>query len=143
GLTATLFAVLSRHDVDVLDIEQVTVRGRLVLAALLSEPPHVEGLRQDMDQLAQELDVEVDVARGHGDRRRPPGRAHVTVVGAPLRPAAMSALAATIAQAGANIDRIVRLASYPVTSIELEVSGADPVRLKTELAAVAPTAGVD
>ncbi|WP_298330146.1 phosphoserine phosphatase SerB [Haloactinopolyspora sp.] len=143
GLTAALFATLARHDVDVLDVEQVTVRGRLVLATLLGEPPDEAALRRDLAAVSDDLDVEVEVDAGHGDHRRAAGRVHVTVLGAPLRPGAVSALARTIAAAGANIDRIVRLASYPVTSVELEVSGADPAALKSELAAVAVTEAVD
>ena len=53
------------------------------------------------------------------------------------------ALAGVVAETRANIDRIVRLASYPVTSIEMEVSGADPESLKARLAASAIEHGVD
>lgn len=143
GLTGRLFAVLSRHDVAVLDLEQVTIRGRLVLAALLGDTPDDAGLRRDLSAAADELGLDVEVSAGHGDHRRPPGRAHVTVLGHPLLPGAVAALAGATADAGANIDRIVRLASYPVTSIELEVSGADPDVLKTRLAATAIEQGVD
>ncbi|TDE09949.1 phosphoserine phosphatase SerB, partial [Jiangella asiatica] len=143
GLTAQLFAALSDYDVEVLDVEQVTVRGRLVLAVLLDDPSDEVALRRSLSELGSKLDVDVEVTAGHGDHRRPPGRAHITVLGFPLHPGAIGALADTVAAAGANIDRIVRLASYPVTSIELEVSGADPDRLKASVAAVALTEGVD
>lgn len=143
GLTGRLFAVLSRYDVTVLDVEQVTIRGRLVLAVLLGDTPDDIALRRTLDEVAAELDVNIDVSVGHGDHRRPPGRVHVTVLGHPLLPSAIGALAAAIAEDGANIDRIVRLASYPVTSLELEVSGADPGHLKTRLAATAIQHGVD
>ena len=43
----------------------------------------------------------------------------------------------------ANIDRILRLATYPVTSIGLEVSGADLTELRTALAEAATALGVD
>ena len=39
----------------------------------------------------------------------------------------------SIAASGANVDRIVRLSRYPVTSYELVVSGGDPDRLRREL----------
>lgn len=144
GLTGRLFAVLSRYDdMVVLDVEQVTIRGRLVLAVLLGDTPDDVALRRDLDDVAVELGVDIEVSVGHGDHRRPPGAAHVTVLGHPLLPAAVSALARATAEAGANIDRIVRLASYPVTSIELEVSGADPDELKTRLATTAIEQGVD
>jgi phosphoserine phosphatase len=65
------------------------------------------------------------------------------LLGTPLLPAAVAAVAGTIAGTGANIDRIVRLSSYPVTTIELEVSGGDPDRLRTELATAAASHHVD
>lgn len=145
GVTARLFAALAGFDVDVLDVEQVTVRGRLVLAVLVTSPAGVDDdvLRHAVGAAVHPLGLEVELSAGHGDHRRAPQRAHVTVLGYPLRPAAVEAIAARIAAAGANIDRIVRLASYPITSIELEVSGAEPARLKAELAAEALRTDVD
>ncbi|PSK98648.1 phosphoserine phosphatase [Haloactinopolyspora alba] len=143
GVTAALFSTLSPFDVDVLDVEQVTARGRLVLATLLGDPPDEDALRRELAGLAERLDVDIDISAGHGDHRRPEDRAHVTVLGSPLRPTALGALAQAVAGCGANIDRIDRLASYPVTSVELEVSGADPEALKAELAAVAVAEGTD
>jgi phosphoserine phosphatase len=55
----------------------------------------------------------------------------------------VAAVAGSLADAGANIDRIVRLARYPVTCLELEVSGADPVQLRQRLGEVAAEASVD
>ena len=71
------------------------------------------------------------------------GRLHVTVLGGPLLPAAIAAIAGRIAASGANIDRIGRLANRPVTCIEFEVSGADPVGLRTVLARESVELGVD
>ncbi len=39
GITAGLFDTLAAYSVDVVDIEQVVTRGRLVLCALVSQPP--------------------------------------------------------------------------------------------------------
>ncbi|HYH35506.1 MAG TPA: phosphoserine phosphatase SerB, partial [Nocardioides sp.] len=74
---------------------------------------------------------------------RPQGRSHVTVIGTPLRASQMAAVAGRIADCGANIDRIERMARYPVTAIDLHVSGADPHRLRALLAAEAATQGID
>jgi len=90
------------------------------------------------------MDLEVAVATGpaeEGPVRR--GRSHVTVLGHPLRPAALGDIAGCIADYGGNIDRIVRIAQYPVTAVELEVSGADPVLLRTQLSLTAAAVGVD
>ncbi len=91
-----------------------------------------------------DLGMQVEVDRGTGDNRhRSEGRSHVTVLGMPLRPAAVAAIAGRIADTGANIDRIERMARYPVTAIELHVSGADPDRLRVTLAEEAAAQSVD
>ncbi len=55
----------------------------------------------------------------------------------------MAAVAGRIADAGANIDRIERMARYPVTAIDLHVSGVTPERLRSVLSAEAAAQGVD
>jgi phosphoserine phosphatase len=67
----------------------------------------------------------------------------VTVLGAPLTPEVIAAIAGQIAARGANIDKIGRLASRPVTCIEFDVSGADPGALRTALARESAALGVD
>src|ERR1035437_9482785 len=71
------------------------------------------------------------------------GRLHVTLLGSPLAPAAITAIAGRIAASGANIDRIGRLAQRPVTCIEMDVSGGDPAVLRADLARAAAEQGVD
>jgi phosphoserine phosphatase len=125
GVTSRLFQACDKAGVTVLDIEQVVLRGRLVLGVLLTAPRHDAALVGAIQDAAAELGMDVDLTRGHGDNRpRREGRLHVTVLGAPLRPAAVAAIAGRIADTGANIDRIVRMARYPVTAIDLDVSGA-------------------
>ena len=86
----------------------------------------------------------VDVDRGTGDnRQRLEGRSHVTVIGAPLKARAFSAVAGRIADTGANIDRIERMARYPVTAIDLHVSGADTETLRSVLSVEAAVQGLD
>src|SRR4029079_15703184 len=97
-----------------------------------------------VEETAAALGMHVEVDRGSGDNRgRREGRSHVTVIGAPLRAAAMAAIAGRIADSGANIDRIERMARYPVTAIDLHVSGADPDRLRAMLSLEAAAQGVD
>jgi phosphoserine phosphatase len=55
----------------------------------------------------------------------------------------MAGIAGRVAASGANIDRIERLSSYPVTCIEMAVSGADPRAMRAELAAEAALQKVD
>ncbi|HEY5032537.1 MAG TPA: phosphoserine phosphatase SerB [Actinomycetes bacterium] len=143
GVTSTLFEALSAFDVFVLDMEQVVVRGTLVLGVLLGGVQTVEAEPAAL-AAAEALGMTISTSPGEEevDPRRL-GRVHVTLLGHPLLPAAVAGIAGRIAASGANIDRIVRLSPYPVTSIELEVSGADPATLRVELAAEAARQRVD
>ncbi|MGH3342248.1 MAG: phosphoserine phosphatase SerB [Carbonactinosporaceae bacterium] len=144
GVTHALFDELSAHDVEVADVEQVVIRGRLVLCLLVTAGRDEGRLRAAVHARAAQLGMDAEVMSGVGDNRpRRQGRSHVTVIGNPLRPAAMSGIAGRIAACGGNIDRIVRLAKYPVTCLELDVSGVEPERLQVELAAEAVARRVD
>ncbi|TQS24423.1 phosphoserine phosphatase SerB [Microbispora hainanensis] len=152
GVTSRLFSVLSGFPVVVADVEQVVIRGRLTLGVLVAYaggPPTgtggtIGGLWTAVEQVAADLDMDLEIATGTTSKeKRRRGRLHVTVLGAPLLPAAMAGIAGRIAASGANIDRIERLSSYPVTCIELAVSGADPQALRAELAAEAAAQQVD
>ncbi|HSE07375.1 MAG TPA: phosphoserine phosphatase SerB [Nocardioidaceae bacterium] len=144
GVTSTVFSTLAAFGVEVLDIEQIVLRRRLLLGVLISAPRNEKSLRSSMETVAADLDMQVEIERGTGDNRaRPEGRSHVTVIGMPLKPAAVAAIAGRIADTGANIDRIERMARYPVTAIDLHVSGADPDRLRVTLAAEAARQAVD
>ena len=144
GVTSTVFETLARFGVEVLDIEQIVLRRRLILGILVTAPRDWRRLSESVQATASELGMSVDVDRGTGDNKgRREGRSHVTVIGAPLRAAAMAAIAGRIADSGANIDRIERMARYPVTAIDLHVSGAHPERLRALLALEAAAQGVD
>src|SRR4029453_10213243 len=144
GVTTAVFGALSGFPVEVLDIEQVVLRGRLVLGFLLTTPRDEEKLRNAVSEVGSALGMDVEISFGTGDNQaRRHGRSHVTVLGTPLRPPAVAGIAGRIADSGANIDRIVRMARYPVTAIEFHVSGAHPDRLRTLLAAEAARQQVD
>jgi phosphoserine phosphatase len=149
GVTSRLFASLARHPLTVLDIEQVVIRGRLVLGVLLGcdSPPDLTGIHLVVTALADDLDLEAEITAGPGDAPSRAGqrreRLHVTILGSPLTPGAITAITGQIAASGANIDRIGRLARHPVTCIEMDVSGGDPVVLRSDLAQAAAAHGVD
>ncbi|MBO0819194.1 MAG: phosphoserine phosphatase, partial [Actinobacteria bacterium] len=126
GVTSRLFTALSAHELTVLDIEQVVIRGRLVLGVLLGggSDPDLTGIHRAIRAIAADLGLEAEITTGSGDAPRRRGQLHVTVLGHPLLPAAVAAIAGRVAGNGANIDRIDRLADRPVTCIELAVSGA-------------------
>src|SRR3712207_1036827 len=111
GVTATVFSTLAGFGVQVLDIEQILIRGRLVLGLLVTAPRQWKALRSAVDTVAVDLGLDATVEKGHGDRSsRGAGRTHVTILGSPLRAAAVAAIAGRIADFGANIDRIERMA---------------------------------
>ncbi len=146
GVTSRLFTVLSAHDLTVLDVEQVVIRGRLVLGVLLAcgEFPDLTAIHQQVTALATDMGMDVEITLGSGERpARSRGRLHVTVLGRPLLPSAIASIAGRIAASGANIDSIGRLADRPVTCIEFDVSGAEPAGLRTALAQDSVALGVD
>jgi len=152
GVTSRLFSVLAGFPVTVADIEQVVIRGRLTLGVLVAYaggPSTGTGstlgaLWTAVERIAEDLGMEVELSTGSltkEHRRR--GRLSVSVLGTTLTPAAIAGIAGRIAAAGANIDRIERLAQWPVTCIELSVSGANPDELRVQLAAEAAVQQVD
>ena len=145
GVTSRLFGVLTGYPLSVLDIEQVVIRGKLVLGVLLEceGPPDLTRIYSAVTTLAGDLGLQAEITTGSGDVPARAGRLHVTLLGSPLAPAAITAIAGRIAASGANIDRIGRLARRPVTCIEMEISGGDPVLLREDLARVAVAQGID
>ena len=144
GVTSALFNAIADVGAEVLDLEQVVVRGHLTLAMLLAAGPRDDLLRSVVRDVAAGLGMKVKVRAGTGDNApRRSGRAAVVVLGAPLLASAVAAVTARIAAHGANIDRIRRLSRYPVTTVEFDVSGADVASLRRELALEAAVRGVD
>jgi phosphoserine phosphatase len=144
GVTSTLFDAIADVGAEVLDLEQVVVRGHLTLALLLAAAPQNSRLREVVASVGASLGMQVTVEPGSGDNApRRSGRAVVVVLAAPLLASAVAAITTRIAAHGANIDRIRRLSRYPVTTFEFDISGADVAALRTELSLEAAVRGVD
>jgi phosphoserine phosphatase len=144
GLTSAVLSTLATRGLEVIDAEQVVLRGRLILGVLLSAPRDHKKLKEELKALADIIDVDISVKKGVGDNEpRRKGRSQVTVIGRPLSAAGLAAVAGRIADTGANIDRISRMARYPVTAMEFAVSGADPEALRTVLALEGVRQGLD
>jgi phosphoserine phosphatase len=143
GVTSALFTALAATPATVLDVEQVVVRGQLTLAVLLTTGGS-ESVRAAALDVAEELDMKVRCKRGTGDTtRRREGRLHVTLLAAPLLPAAVAAVAEKLAEQDANIDRIRRISRWPVTTVEIDVSGGDADSLRREISTTAAAQGID
>jgi len=149
GVTQALFAALEPFSITVLDIEQVVIRGRLILTTLISlDPAHAIAIETDLLEATTKLglDLAIDFSdQPKGDPKQ--SNLHIVVLSENLRPIGIDALASKIAERGGNIDRIHRTASYPLTAIEFEVSlNLNVEKLKIvqrELAEIAQNYGID
>ena len=69
GVTSAIFAALAAAGVEVLDIEQIVLRRRLVLGVLVTAPRDWKKLRDVIERTAADLGMSVEVDRGAGDNR--------------------------------------------------------------------------
>lgn len=149
GVSAMLLGALSKHDVSLLDVEQVVIRGRLTLGVLVSCPHDPEVLQDELEDAMATVGMNVDVEIGADPVGRRAVSTHaVVVLGNPVTARAFRALARELARQGANIDSIRGVADYPVTGLELMVTASDDgaeadKRLRTGLAEVAVGVAVD
>lgn len=154
GVTAGLCEALAPFPLVIVDMEQIVVRGRLVLSVLVAiDPDH--GERQDVGEVMANVRraarqaaaaEDMDITTVPGAQESPfhrQQRLEVTVLGSPLKPEAVRQIATQIASHGGNIDRIRRIAAYPVTAVVFEGSGADLHDLRSALSVTARRAGVD
>jgi phosphoserine phosphatase len=150
GVSSVLFAVLSRHGVHLLDVEQVVIRGRLVLGVLVNAHSDPEGLQEIVEQAMASVGMQVDVEIGaDSQNQRQLTSTHVVVVlGRPITARGFTEVARKLASLNVNIDAIRRVADYPVTGLELRVSAAEDTpaaaaELTSALADVSVQVGLD
>ena len=85
GVTSSLFDAIADVGAEVLDLEQVVVRGHLTLALLLSAGPGDNRLRDVVVNVGTSLGMHVRVESGKGDNPgRPGGRAAVARLWPPM-----------------------------------------------------------
>ena len=147
GITQALFEVLSPFSITIVDIEQIVIKDRLILTVLVAlNPAHQEALTTDIEACALSLDVDIATLFSYAHSstiRSKKGLIHVVILSKRINPAAIADLTSGITSAGANIERITRLASSPITAIEFVVSGADQESLGTILSPIAAANNVD
>ena len=157
GVTAALFGHLHRHGAELVDVEQVVVRGALLLGIRVDVPDEPDGaegipsaLRERLAVAAREVGVDVEVVLAPPDAdcdstgsTAAAGRQHVTLLAPNVDAGAFAAVSEALASCSSNIERIERLASYPVTAYELTISGGNAAPLREKLAAVAAESNVD
>ena len=138
GITAELLGSLG-DSVEVRDIEQLVVQGRLVLSVAV-DTEDVDAVRGLATQLGLQLDVTSECA-AVVDRQA--ASAIAVLMSTALAAADVARIAGEIADRGGNIERIVRTAEYPVTAIEVTVSGVPASVLKQALGPISTQIGVD
>jgi phosphoserine phosphatase len=149
GVTSALFEVLSGHEVELLNVEQVVIRNRLTLGVLVSAPLDVaEGkvLRDEIEAAIHGVGLDVSIERSDDLRIiREPSTHTIMVLGRPITAEAFGVVAREVAALGVNIDLIRGVSDYPVTGLELRVSVPAGIggRLQEVLTRVAADVGVD
>ena len=150
GVTSALFEVLSSHKVELLNVEQVVIRGRLTLGVLVVGAPEVAGgsaLRDEVEAAIHGVGLDVTIERSHDmPVMREPSTHTIVVLGRPITAESFGVVAREVAALGVNIDFIRGVSDYPVTGLELRVSvrpGAAYGQLQKALAQVAVAEGVD
>jgi phosphoserine phosphatase len=127
GITEKLMSLLSEFSVLVLDIEQLVIRGRLILTVLISlDESHASAIAADLELLEKEIgfDIAIDFAEEQ-DSAENPANLHVVITSDSLKPASIAVVAAELSKIQANISAIRRTSSEPLTAIELDISCPD------------------
>ncbi|MBB5164926.1 phosphoserine phosphatase SerB [Mycobacterium sp. AZCC_0083] len=150
GVTSALFEVLSGYPVDLLNVEQVVIRGRLTLGVLVAGQADVAGgaeLRDQVQRAIHGVGLDVTIERSDGmPVLREPSTHTIVVLGRPITAEAFGVVARGVAALGVNIDFIRGVSDYPVTGLELRVSvppGAAYGQLQAALAQVAVQESID
>jgi phosphoserine phosphatase len=149
GVTSALFNVLSAHQVELLNVEQVVIRDRLTLGVVLSARSDVvdnDQLRRDVTDAVAGLGLHASVERSDDvPAIAVPSTHTIVVLGRPITAVAFGAVAREAAALGVNIDVIRGVSDYPVTGLELRVSAPPGLdgQLQANLARVGAEQGID
>lgn len=132
GITSQLMQILATAGAGMHDVEQILIRGQLTLSLIITVP---EGQDLIKDLLLfgweQKMEVDFDIVDSTPSERSL--GLVVTLLGHDVTPSQFGAIATEVAKHGGNIDRIVRLARYPVMAYELLISGDDLRALQDSL----------
>ena len=143
-LTSELLGLLGRAGAVVEDMEQLVVRERLTLDVLVRLGRADDALLGDIVHWGSSRDLRVEFEHVEARSRRADLVRHaVTVLGRPLSAGALAAVAEAVAGTGGNIDRVVRLATDPVTAYDLVVIAGDLEAMRHRLVEVARDHGID
>ena len=148
GVTEALFQTLTPFNITILDMEQVTIRGRLILTALIElDPAHALAIEEDLTTFASEIDLDfaIDFTKVENSAISTQSL-HIVVLAEKLKPTAIAAIARGISAHDGNIERFRRTASFPLTAIEFDVSlpeSGSPKDLQRDLATIGMNEKID
>jgi phosphoserine phosphatase len=152
GIAERVFATLVTRGVEVRDVEQVRIHGRLLLCVEIVAPAAGTGdeLRDEIAGQFPAGHLEVSIAplleaddAAEASEGSEGERFMVTVLAPTIATSTLKAICGRIAECKGNIERIVRLAAYPVHSYEFAVAGGNLDRLRRALADAAARCEVD
>lgn len=144
GITMSLMGAIAGLGTEVLDFEQVVVRGQVTIAVLLgSLPDDLATLEDRLAGTCARLGYRLTIDEGLGDNPPRQDRVVVTLLGRPLRATHLATVGRVITDHGGNIDRIRRLSRTPMTTLEFVVSHADVGQLRPAMAEAAFETGFD
>ena len=147
GITENLMKTLSQFAVTINDIQQIVIRGRLILTILITlDEAHSGAIAEDLNTLQNELqaDIAVDFSF-YQEVNRPQDLLRVIIIGEEIRPISLALVAAEVTKLGGNIDDIRRLSSAPIIALELFLSlpNSDIKQVQSALSKVAIANKID
>ena len=149
GITQALLESLDALGIDhaISDMEQVIIHGHLILTLALEVAAEKRSQILDaLNECAQSHGLELRAQEGdHHSFDGPTGDSfvHITVMGRELNAGMLEKVAGIVRDAHGNIERIFRIAHYPVTALELLVSNVAVDKIKKPLATLANQSPVD
>ena len=147
GITQSLMKVLSQFSVNVIDVEQLIIRDRLLLTVLITlDENHAEAVAADLNILQEEIGLDIAIDFVHHEQMNENSELlNVVIIGESIKPIGLAAVADEIARLGGNIIAIRRTATTPVLAIELniEIPNKSIKEVQRSLAKVAITNRID
>jgi phosphoserine phosphatase len=142
GLAHALFEALSPFSVTVMDLDQIIIKGRLILTIQISlNPAHQDAIEKDLNALAASLGV--DIAAVFSTSTTPQEKPDTFVLklsSTRLHPKHLMQIAGKLFEAGANIEDLSRTGTSPL-EVTINVSGATETQVQAVLETI--DAGTD
>ena len=147
GITEKLMSLLSEFSISILDIEQLVIRGRLILTVLIGlDESHAAAIAADLELLEKEigLDIAIDFAPEQNGSEGS-SNLHVVIISDSLKPKSVAVVASELSKINANITAIRRTSTNPLTAIEIDIYCPDKSIKEVQklLAAVARSHKID